>query len=178
MESLSLRLFYIQNMDQDVRDDIAVMKRTVKKAEVERMRAEVEKQKQVSSNCGSCCLWMNLFAFQPDFLFPFPCHLHSSPSPFPVGPSVSSHSCSLGLPLFLGEHSSPSFSVTRVSHQTLPEGLLPIMLYSTVQTIFLELPFPFDWPSLQRQLQFDCCGIFFLFWKRFLSGGRERSIVL
>ncbi|KAF7236906.1 Coiled-coil domain-containing protein 40, partial [Varanus komodoensis] len=46
MESLSLRLFYMQNMDQDVRDDIAVMKRTVKKAEVERMRAEVEKQKQ------------------------------------------------------------------------------------------------------------------------------------
>lgn len=47
MENLSLRLFYMQNMDQDVRDDIAVMKRTVKKAEVERMRAEVEKQKQV-----------------------------------------------------------------------------------------------------------------------------------
>ncbi|XP_061471789.1 coiled-coil domain-containing protein 40 [Rhineura floridana] len=46
MESLSLRLFYMQNMDRDVRDDIAVMKRTVKKAEVERMRAEAEKQKQ------------------------------------------------------------------------------------------------------------------------------------
>ncbi|XP_062979498.1 coiled-coil domain-containing protein 40 [Elgaria multicarinata webbii] len=46
MESLSLRLFYMQNMDRDVRDDIAVMKRTVKKAEMERMRAEVEKQKQ------------------------------------------------------------------------------------------------------------------------------------
>ncbi|XP_028570733.2 coiled-coil domain-containing protein 40 [Podarcis muralis] len=46
MESLSLRLFYMQNMDQDVRDDIAVMKRTVKKAEMERMRAEVEKKKQ------------------------------------------------------------------------------------------------------------------------------------
>lgn len=50
IENLSLRLFYMQNMDQDVRDDIAVMKRTVKKAEVERMRAEVEKQKQVFSN--------------------------------------------------------------------------------------------------------------------------------
>lgn len=49
MESLSLRLFYMQNMDQDVRDDIAVMKRTVKKAEMERMRAEVEKKKQVPS---------------------------------------------------------------------------------------------------------------------------------
>ncbi|XP_053157857.1 coiled-coil domain-containing protein 40 isoform X2 [Hemicordylus capensis] len=46
IENMSLRLFYMQNMDQDVRDDIAVMKRTVKKAEVERMRAEVEKQKQ------------------------------------------------------------------------------------------------------------------------------------
>ncbi|XP_042307658.1 coiled-coil domain-containing protein 40 isoform X2 [Sceloporus undulatus] len=46
IEKLSLRLFYMKNMDQDVRDDIAVMKRTVKKAEMERMRAEVEKQKQ------------------------------------------------------------------------------------------------------------------------------------
>ncbi|XP_048347472.1 coiled-coil domain-containing protein 40 isoform X2 [Sphaerodactylus townsendi] len=46
MENLSLHLFYMQNMDKDVRDDIAVMRRTVKKAEVERMRAEVEKQKQ------------------------------------------------------------------------------------------------------------------------------------
>lgn len=54
MENLSLHLFYMQNMDQDVRDDIAVMKRTVKKAEVERMRAEVEKQKQVLSNCWGC----------------------------------------------------------------------------------------------------------------------------
>ncbi|KFO35682.1 Coiled-coil domain-containing protein 40 [Fukomys damarensis] len=46
MESLALHLFYMQNIDQDVRDDICVMKQVVKKAEVERTRAEVEKKKQ------------------------------------------------------------------------------------------------------------------------------------
>ncbi|XP_004374423.1 coiled-coil domain-containing protein 40 [Trichechus manatus latirostris] len=46
VESLSLRLFYMQNIDQDVRDDICVMKQVVKKAEMERMRAEIEKRKQ------------------------------------------------------------------------------------------------------------------------------------
>uniref|UniRef100_A0A8D0GY41 Coiled-coil domain 40 molecular ruler complex subunit n=1 Tax=Sphenodon punctatus TaxID=8508 RepID=A0A8D0GY41_SPHPU len=46
VETLSLRLFYVRNMDKDVRDDISVMKRAVKKAEVERIHAEVEKQKQ------------------------------------------------------------------------------------------------------------------------------------
>ncbi|XP_058140821.1 coiled-coil domain-containing protein 40 isoform X1 [Dasypus novemcinctus] len=46
MESLALRLFYMQHVDQDVRDDICVMKQVVKKAETERMRAEVEKQQQ------------------------------------------------------------------------------------------------------------------------------------
>nr|XP_023412487.1 coiled-coil domain-containing protein 40 [Loxodonta africana] len=46
VESLSLNLFYMQHIDQDVRDDICVMKQVVKKAEMERMRAEVEKKKQ------------------------------------------------------------------------------------------------------------------------------------
>ncbi|XP_069887688.1 coiled-coil domain-containing protein 40 [Dipodomys merriami] len=46
MENLALNLFYMQNIDQDVRDDISVMKQVVKKAEMERMRAEVEKKKQ------------------------------------------------------------------------------------------------------------------------------------
>ncbi|XP_037666480.1 coiled-coil domain-containing protein 40 [Choloepus didactylus] len=46
MESLALRLFYMQNIDQDVRDDICVMKQVVKKAEAERVRAVVEKQQQ------------------------------------------------------------------------------------------------------------------------------------
>ncbi|XP_077022270.1 coiled-coil domain-containing protein 40 isoform X2 [Tamandua tetradactyla] len=46
VESLALRLFYIQHMDQDVRDDICVLKQVVKKAEAERTRAETEKQQQ------------------------------------------------------------------------------------------------------------------------------------
>ncbi|XP_053424304.1 coiled-coil domain-containing protein 40 isoform X3 [Nycticebus coucang] len=46
MENLALNLFYMQNIDQDVRDDIRVMKQVVKKAEVERTRAEVEKKRQ------------------------------------------------------------------------------------------------------------------------------------
>lgn len=47
METLALNLFYMQNVDQDVRDDICVMKQVVKKAEVERLQAEAEKRKQV-----------------------------------------------------------------------------------------------------------------------------------
>lgn len=48
MESLSLHLFYMQNIDQDVRDDIQVMKQVVRKTEMEKMHAEIEKKKQVS----------------------------------------------------------------------------------------------------------------------------------
>ncbi|KAM8945657.1 coiled-coil domain-containing protein 40 [Pelodytes ibericus] len=46
VENLALRLFYMENMNKDVRSDISVMKRTVHKAEAERMQAEVEKLKQ------------------------------------------------------------------------------------------------------------------------------------
>ncbi|XP_020922162.1 coiled-coil domain-containing protein 40 isoform X2 [Sus scrofa] len=46
METLALHLFYMQNMDQDVRDDILIMKHVVKKSEAERSRAELEKQQQ------------------------------------------------------------------------------------------------------------------------------------
>ncbi|KAM6175984.1 coiled-coil domain-containing protein 40 [Erethizon dorsatum] len=46
MENLALHLFYMQNIDQDLHNDLCVMKQVVKKAEVERMRAEVEKKKQ------------------------------------------------------------------------------------------------------------------------------------
>ncbi|XP_023555016.1 coiled-coil domain-containing protein 40 [Octodon degus] len=46
MESLALQLFYMQNIDQDLHDDICVMKQVVKKAEVERIRADLEKKKQ------------------------------------------------------------------------------------------------------------------------------------
>ncbi|XP_029783178.1 coiled-coil domain-containing protein 40 [Suricata suricatta] len=46
LEGLALHLFYLQNVDQDVRDDIRVMERVVKKSEAERARAETEKKKQ------------------------------------------------------------------------------------------------------------------------------------
>ncbi|XP_077611342.1 coiled-coil domain-containing protein 40 [Crocuta crocuta] len=46
LEGLALHLFYMQNIDQDVRDDIRVMKQVVKKSEVERTRAEMEKKQQ------------------------------------------------------------------------------------------------------------------------------------
>ncbi|KAM4663284.1 coiled-coil domain-containing protein 40 isoform 2-T2 [Discoglossus pictus] len=46
VENLALRLFYMQNVNQDVKADISVMKRAVQKAEAERTQAEVEKQKQ------------------------------------------------------------------------------------------------------------------------------------
>lgn len=47
MEKLALHLFYMQNIEDDVRGDIRVMKQVVKKSEAERSRAEVEKKKQV-----------------------------------------------------------------------------------------------------------------------------------
>ncbi|XP_038598055.1 coiled-coil domain-containing protein 40 [Tachyglossus aculeatus] len=46
LENLSLRLFYLQNMDQDIRDDISVMRRVAKKSEMDQVRAQVEKKKQ------------------------------------------------------------------------------------------------------------------------------------
>ncbi|PNI31224.1 CCDC40 isoform 3 [Pan troglodytes] len=46
MENLALHLFYMQNIDQDMRHDIRVMTQVVKKAETERIRAEIEKKKQ------------------------------------------------------------------------------------------------------------------------------------
>ncbi|CAH6776510.1 Ccdc40 [Phodopus roborovskii] len=46
MENLALHVFYMQNIDQDVRDDIRVMKQVVNKTETEKMRAEIEKKKQ------------------------------------------------------------------------------------------------------------------------------------
>ncbi|XP_051015255.1 coiled-coil domain-containing protein 40 [Acomys russatus] len=46
MDSLALHLFYMQNIDQDLRDDIQVMKQVVNKTETEKIRAETEKKKQ------------------------------------------------------------------------------------------------------------------------------------
>lgn len=46
VENLALRLFYMENAKEDVRSDIAVMKRAAEKAESEVMKAEVDKQQQ------------------------------------------------------------------------------------------------------------------------------------
>ncbi|NWU48361.1 CCD40 protein, partial [Dromas ardeola] len=46
VENLALHLFYMQNMDQDMRHNILLMKQSTKKAEAEKVQAEVEKKKQ------------------------------------------------------------------------------------------------------------------------------------
>ena len=47
VENLSLRIFYMDNAKEDVRGDIAVMRRAAEKVESEVSKAEVEKQMQV-----------------------------------------------------------------------------------------------------------------------------------
>lgn len=47
IENLALELFYVQNMDQDMQHRLILMKQSAKRAEAERIQAEVEKQKQV-----------------------------------------------------------------------------------------------------------------------------------
>nr|DBA27919.1 TPA: hypothetical protein GDO54_008360 [Pyxicephalus adspersus] len=46
VENLAMRLFYMENVSQDVTSDISVMKRAVQKTEAERIQAELEKKKQ------------------------------------------------------------------------------------------------------------------------------------
>ncbi|XP_060084117.1 coiled-coil domain-containing protein 40-like [Ylistrum balloti] len=46
VENLALRLFYMQNAKEDVRSDIAIMRRAAEKAETEVSKSEIEKQKQ------------------------------------------------------------------------------------------------------------------------------------
>ncbi|NXY38218.1 CCD40 protein, partial [Pomatorhinus ruficollis] len=46
IENLALELFYVQNMDQDMQHRLLLMKQSAKRAEAERVQAEVEKQKQ------------------------------------------------------------------------------------------------------------------------------------
>ena len=46
VENLALRLFYMENAKEDVRSDIAVMRRAAEKVESEVSKAESEKQKQ------------------------------------------------------------------------------------------------------------------------------------
>ncbi|XP_074778048.1 coiled-coil domain-containing protein 40 isoform X2 [Athene noctua] len=45
-ENLALHLFYMQNMDEDMHHNILLMKQSTKKAEAEKVHAEVEKKKQ------------------------------------------------------------------------------------------------------------------------------------
>ncbi|NXS37954.1 CCD40 protein, partial [Pomatostomus ruficeps] len=46
IENLALQLFYVQNMDQDMHHRVLLMKQSAKRAEAERIQAEVEKKKQ------------------------------------------------------------------------------------------------------------------------------------
>ncbi|NWH91367.1 CCD40 protein, partial [Aegithalos caudatus] len=46
VENLALELFYVQNMDQDMQHRLLLMKQSAKRAEAERIQAEVEKKKQ------------------------------------------------------------------------------------------------------------------------------------
>lgn len=52
MDSLALNLFYMQSIDQDVRNDIRVMELVVKKTAAERARAELDKKQQVRCRPG------------------------------------------------------------------------------------------------------------------------------
>ena len=49
VENLALRLYYMETAKDDVRSDIAVMKRAAEKAEMEVAKSEMDKQKQVHS---------------------------------------------------------------------------------------------------------------------------------
>ena len=53
VENLSLRLFYMESAKNDVRGDIAVMKRAAEKTENAAARTELDKQKQVIREYGS-----------------------------------------------------------------------------------------------------------------------------
>ncbi|KAM8992343.1 coiled-coil domain-containing protein 40 isoform 1-T1 [Ara ararauna] len=46
VENLALHLIYMQNMDEDMHHNILLMKKSTKKAEAEKLQAEVEKRKQ------------------------------------------------------------------------------------------------------------------------------------
>ncbi|NXU14799.1 CCD40 protein, partial [Pardalotus punctatus] len=46
IENVALQLFYVQNMDQDMHHRLLLMKQSAKRAEAERIQAEVEKKKQ------------------------------------------------------------------------------------------------------------------------------------
>ena len=70
VENLALRIYYLENAKEDVRSDIAVMRRAAEKADTEVAKAESEKHRQVygvhSFNDGM--LWLNAswILFNPD----------------------------------------------------------------------------------------------------------------
>lgn len=47
-DNLKLRIFYMTNAKEDIRGDIAVIRRATGKAEIDKNKLEVEKQRQVS----------------------------------------------------------------------------------------------------------------------------------
>lgn len=62
VENLALHLFYMQNMDEDMYRNILMMKQSAKKAEAQKVQAEVEKKKQVSIKI--VCLLINKYRWQ------------------------------------------------------------------------------------------------------------------
>lgn len=61
VENLALHLFYMQNMDEDMYRNILMMKQSAKKAEAQKVQAEVEKKKQVSIKI--VCLLINKYSW-------------------------------------------------------------------------------------------------------------------
>ena len=47
-DNLKLRIFYMTNAKEDIRGDIAVIRRATEKAETDKSKFEVEKQRQVN----------------------------------------------------------------------------------------------------------------------------------
>ena len=48
-DNLKLRIFYMSNAKEDIRSDIAVIRRATEKADVDKSKFEVEKQRQVNT---------------------------------------------------------------------------------------------------------------------------------
>ena len=67
MENLALRLFYMDNAKEDVRSDIAVMRRAAEKADTEVTKAETDKQKQVRFPCSSCGVFAHFSSSRKKF---------------------------------------------------------------------------------------------------------------
>lgn len=51
-DNLKLRIFYMTNAKDDIRGDIAVIRRATEKADLDKAKFEVDKQRQVIYNCN------------------------------------------------------------------------------------------------------------------------------